>query len=266
MSTISTSTPSAVGGLSRRLLLAGAASAALSGARVARAFGEEGAFNPRMLITGKAKWKGKRKSAPARWSLELVGRTSAPARLSPTLVRADTPELLAEPFVVWAGSKAPAALTRSELGGLRRFIALGGIILVDEMNPQKGDFLAGATRQIARVLPQGSAIAIGPENVLFRSFYMLQKATGRVQKQTKLKAIVRGGAAQVIFSPNDLLGALARAAGGVQPFNVEPGGEPQREQAVRLAVNIAMYVLCSNYKDDQVHAPFLMRRRTAESP
>jgi len=26
-------------------------------------------------------------------------------------------------------------------------------------------------------------------------------------------------------------------------------------------VNIAMYVLCSNYKDDQVHAPFLMRRR-----
>ena len=24
---------------------------------------------------------------------------------------------------------------------------------------------------------------------------------------------------------------------------------------------LAMYVLCSNYKDDQVHAPFLMRRR-----
>ena len=34
----------------------------------------------------------------------------------------------------------------------------------------------------------------------------------------------------------------------------------QREHAIRLAVNIAMYVLCSNYKDDQVHAPFLMRR------
>jgi len=40
-----------------------------------------------------------------------------------------------------------------------------------------------------------------------------------------------------------------------------PNGDGQREHAVRLAVNIAMYVLCSNYKDDQVHAPFLMRRR-----
>ena len=26
-----------------------------------------------------------------------------------------------------------------------------------------------------------------------------------------------------------------------------------------------MYVLCSNYKDDQVHAPFLMRRRALTS-
>jgi hypothetical protein len=31
-------------------------------------------------------------------------------------------------------------------------------------------------------------------------------------------------------------------------------------------VNVAMYVLCSNYKDDQVHAPFLMRRRALSLP
>ena len=49
-------------------------------------------------------------------------------------------------------------------------------------------------------------------------------------------------------------------------LKVTPGGEIQREYAIRLAVNIAMYVLCSNYKDDQVHAPFLMRRRRAELP
>jgi hypothetical protein len=33
-----------------------------------------------------------------------------------------------------------------------------------------------------------------------------------------------------------------------------------------LAVNIAMYVLCSDYKDDQVHAPWLMRRRAQRRP
>ena len=55
-----------------------------------------------------------------------------------------------------------------------------------------------------------------------------------------------------------------RYAAGVRPLQVVPGGELQREHATRLAVNVAMYVLCSNYKDDQVHAPFLMRRRSSE--
>ena len=38
----------------------------------------------------------------------------------------------------------------------------------------------------------------------------------------------------------------------------------QRERVTRMAVNVAMYVLCSTYKDDQVHAPALMRRRSGE--
>jgi hypothetical protein len=45
-----------------------------------------------------------------------------------------------------------------------------------------------------------------------------------------------------------------------------PDGDVQREHAIRLAVNVAMYVLCSNYKDDQVHAAFLMRRRAIVGP
>jgi hypothetical protein len=65
----------------------------------------------------------------------------------------------------------------------------------------------------------------------------------------------------VIFASNDLGGALARGATGLWEAPVVPGGDLQREHAIRLAVNIAMYALCSNYKDDQVHAPFLMRRR-----
>jgi hypothetical protein len=241
----------------------GAVGSVLAAPSDAHAFGEEGAFNPRVLLTGKDEWQGRRRTAPARWSQEVVRRTSAPARLSPTSVRADDDELLAEPFAVWTGSVAPAPLTRSELYGLRRFFALGGVLLADEQDPQKGAFLAAAKNELKRVVPQGSPIAIGKENVLFRTFYLLERAGGRVNHKPKLEAIVRGGVVQVVFSPNDLLGALARGAGGVVPFEMDSG---QREQAVRLAVNVAMYVLCSNYKDDQVHAPFLMRRRAAENP
>jgi len=89
----------------------------------------------------------------------------------------------------------------------------------------------------------------------------LRRAEGRVAGPKTLDAIIRGGAAQVIFTSHDLGGALARGATGVWEMPVTPGGDAQREHAIRLAVNIAMYVLCSNYKDDQVHAPFLMRRR-----
>jgi hypothetical protein len=41
---------------------------------------------------------------------------------------------------------------------------------------------------------------------------------------------------------------------------VIPGGEPQREMAFRVGVNIVMYALTGNYKADQVHAPALLER------
>jgi hypothetical protein len=252
----------------RRQLCLGAAAlgVTLGVDRVARAFGDEGAFNPRILITGLAKWEGVRATAPARWSKELITRTSAPARQAPTTVRADDPALLAEPFAIWGGDSDPAPLTDKEVLGLRRFIALGGVLFVDEFAPEKGAFVRGTKRELARVVPEGAPVPIGTEHVVFHSFYLLTRAVGRVEGPAKLEAMVRAGAAQVIFSQHDLLGALARSAGDVSPLAVTPGGELQREHAIRLAVNIAMYVLCSNYKDDQVHAPFLMRRRGPERP
>lgn len=234
--------------------------------RLALAFGDEGAFNPRVLLTGVARLEGVRATGPARWATELVQRTSAPARLSPTTVRADDPQLLAEPFVVWGGDKDIPPLTPREVSGLQRFIALGGVLLVDDFAPESGGFGRAARRELARVIPDGAIVDIGPENVLFRSFYLLRRALGRVEGPAKLSAIVRSGMAQVIFSSHDLLGALSYGSGGAAQLSVVPGGEPQRERAIRLAVNIAMYVLCSNYKDDQVHAPFLMRKRAPEQP
>ena len=49
------------------------------------------------------------------------------------------------------------------------------------------------------------------------------------------------------------------------PWGSNPG-KLKGEYAVRLAVNLSMYVLCSNYKDDQVHAQALMRRRGRSVP
>jgi Domain of unknown function (DUF4159) len=258
--------------LKRRSLLRCAASSALAlglgplGARTARAFGEEGAFDPRPLITGRAVFEGVRATAPSRWSRELVNRTSAPARLSPAPVRADDAALLDEPFAYLLGDRELEPFTAREIEHLRKFFGGGGVLFVDDAAPEDGAFGRDARRELGRVFPDAAPIPIGPEHVIFRSFYFLRRAYGRVEGPPKLEAIVRGGAAQVIFSSHDLGGALAQGPTRLWSVPVTPNGDYQRERAIRLAVNIAMYVLCSNYKDDQVHAPFLMRRRAVENP
>lgn len=236
----------------------------LSLPRPARAFGDEGAFDARPLLAGGLKEPAS-PNAAARWALELVQRTSAPARMRTTPVRADDAALLRAPFATWSATKAGERLTAAEIANLRRYFALGGILLVDDPSPAEGGapsaFGEYAKREIARVLPDAAPIPLDPEHVLYRTFYLLRRAVGRVEGRKSAHAIVQSGKAQVIFLENDLGGALAKGPTGAWEQTVLPGGEAQREEAIRFAVNIAMYVLCSNYKDDQVHAPFLMRKR-----
>jgi hypothetical protein len=246
----------------RRAALLGAASFFAAAPR-ARAFGSSGAFQARLLSTGGSRFGGLRETAPARWGWELMRRTSAPARLGSLELAADAPGLLAEPFVIWAGSSDVAPLGPTELRGLERYLALGGALVVDDAEPGSGAFGRAARRELARVLPSSAPVALSPSHVLFKTYYILDRPVGRVLGEPSLDAIVRGGQAQVLFLGHDLLGALARTPSGSWALDVEPGGERQREYAARLAVNIAMYLLCSDYKDDQVHAPWLMRRRAS---
>jgi hypothetical protein len=231
--------------------------------RPARAFGDQGAFDLRPLIAGGTKGAAYA-SAPGRWAWELVQRTSAPAKLKPTSVRADDASIVESPVLYWSGRVAVTPLTSQEITGLRSFFSLGGTLIVDDAAASsEGDasaFGKGA-EELKRVLPDAAPIELAPEHVVYRSFYLVKRPEGRVRGKKSLNAIVRGGQAQIIFLSQDLGGALARTASGVYENAVLPGGEEQRERAIRLAVNLSMYVLCSNYKDDQVHAPFLMRRR-----
>jgi hypothetical protein len=259
--------------LGRRAFVAAGASVVLA-PRWARAFGQEGAFHPRLLTTGGKNAIGPRTTAPGRWAWELVRRTSAPARLVPGRVAADDPRLLADPFAIWAGDGEVAPLAGPEISGLRAFLDLGGVLVVDDADPAKGAFGRSARREIARVVPEAPLVRLvaraggelEKEHVIYKSYYLIDRPTGRVEGPPYVEAIVRGRDAQVLFLQHDLLGALARAAEGSWLLEVVPNGGEQREYAVRFAVNLAMYVLCSNYKDDQVHAQALMRRRGRSQP
>jgi hypothetical protein len=244
--------------LNRRSLLA--ALATLGTSPAARAFGQHGAFHPRVLSATSGDGRSVRASGPARWSWELIRRTSAPARLTVASVAADSTELLEEPFTLWSGARAVPPLSEPEIRGLRRYLTLGGVLFVDDSQPSTGEFGASARRELRRVLPESPVVRLPATHVLYKSYYLLDRPVGRVEGPAFLDAITDGKDLRVVLSAHDVLGALAQQNGGYA-LDVEPGGHVQRELAIRLAVNLAMYVLCLDYKDDQVHAEELMRRR-----
>lgn len=230
------------------------------------AMGQSGAFSARRLTTARLKGDPERDTALSRWGWELVRRTSAPARLSATVVAADAPELLDEPFVVWSGATDLPPLLPAERRGLEAFIRLGGVIVVDDSRPETGEFTRAAKRELRKVLPSVAISSIDSSHVIFRTFYLLSRAQGRIAGPERVEAMVRGSMVHVLFLSCDLLGALASKPEGPFLFATEPNTSESRERALRFAVNLAMYMLCSDYKDDQVHAPWLMRRRAKLSP
>src|SRR5271166_5277218 len=64
----------------------------------------------------------------------------------------------------------------------------------------------------------------------------------------------------VVVGADDWAAAWAVDGQGRPAFAVVPGGEPQREMAMRFGVNLVMYVLTGNYKSDQVHVPAILER------
>jgi hypothetical protein len=244
------------------LLALGASVGAAVVTTPAHAFGDSGAFHPRLLRTRDDEDVAAVKQALGRWSYELTARTSAPARLAVDVVDPSSLELLNEPLLVWAGEREPASLSKLAVRRLREFLGLGGTLIVDGRGASAGAFVAGVKTELGRVVPEAAPVVLPKSHVLFKSFYLLSGPVGRAPVSGVVEGYALGKSTQILVFQCDLLGALTPGPGGQGfAFPVTPGGSGQREQAIRFAVNLGMYVLCSDYKDDQVHAPFLMRRR-----
>jgi hypothetical protein len=107
-------------------------------------------------------------------------------------------------------------------------------------------------------------VPIPPDHVLTKSFYLLHEFPGRWNSgQVWVEPAedrVNDGVSSVIVGGNDWAGAWAVDAEGHPEYAVVPGGERQREMAMRFGVNLVMYVLTGNYKSDQVHVPAILER------
>jgi hypothetical protein len=179
----------------------------------------------------------------------------------------DVGELHRHPLLYFAGDRAFALPSDDDLGRLRRHLTMGGMLLIDSAEGRAGGGFDQSVRaMLAHLLPSSPLGRLADDHVLYRSFYLLRVPAGRVLALPYLEAVLIGGRAAVVYSQNDLGGAWARDRYGQWQYDVVPGGELQREQTFRLGVNLAMYALCLDYKSDQVHVPFIMRRRSWQVP
>lgn len=243
--------------LSRRQLLG---LPLLFAAAKARAFGEQA-----RLTFAQVRHAGRWDPRPdglSRLAWEIEKRTSIETSPIVKPMGLADPDLFFYPFAVLSSDGAFPQPADNEIAELRRYLSYGGFLLIDDASATRGGpFEQSAKQLVSRTVPGAQLSRISRDHVIYKSFYLLDGPAGRVASTPDLEGIELGGRIAVLYSGNDLVGALARDSLGSWEFEVQPGGELQREKCVRLGVNIAMYALCLDYKEDQVHIPFIMKRR-----
>ncbi|MFP2963451.1 DUF4159 domain-containing protein [Myxococcus sp. 1LA] len=246
--------------LTRRNLLLGTAALAPLLSRRAHAFGEKNRFIP-AVARHKGRWDT-RLSGLRRIAWELQRRTSVEVVPDARPFPLSSPDLFEYPFLYFGGEGEFPPLEEAEVDNLRRYLTYGGFMLADANDASDGaGFDASFRREMARVLPQSPLGDVPSKHVVFKSFFLLDAAPGRVLNKPQLMGCNLGKRTAVLYSQNDLAGAWSRNESGDYEFDVSPGGEPQRELAVRLGINVCMYALCLDYKDDAVHLPLILNKR-----
>ena len=119
----------------------------------------------------------------------------------------------------------------------------------------------GSERSAIFPSPAKGLEIVPTDHVVYKSFYLLDRPLGRLAIAPAIEAVIRDGRIVAAYVANDLGGAWARDDFGNYDFTCEPGGERQRELSFRMGVNFVMYAICLDYKADQVHVPFIMKRR-----
>jgi len=272
------------------LLLAFASGAFAAPAAAPRANAEQGkdlesALDTRLayVVTGDAETDNMSKAGLFGLGLELRARTAyEPA--PPVGVNIESDDLSFYPLLYWPMHAAEKDLSAKAVAKIDQFMREGGTILFDTRDSPISGLASGSSPgeiTLRRLLSKLDIPPLAPapqDHVLTRTFYLLKEFPGRwAGGQVWVEALppqdpnrppdgapvaARGGdgVSPIIMGGNDWAAAWARDEMGNPLAAVVPGGEQQREMAIRFGINIVIYAMTGNYKTDQVHVPALLER------
>ncbi len=178
------------------------------------------------------------------------------------------------PMIYWPVTPAPPMLSENVIAKVDTFARNGGTIVFDTRErrwvgatPGLGSSPGPATWGLRRLLDRLDVpplTPVPPEHVLTRAFYLIQEFPGRWTGGRvwveRYAGGVNDGVSGYVIGDHDWAAAWAIDDLGRPLAAVVPGGERQREMALRFGVNLVMYTLTGNYKADQVHVPAILER------
>ncbi len=202
-------------------------------------------------------------------SFTLFNRSSVePAE--PHSVNPEADALSVYPILFLSLPNNPEPLSAAAIANLNTYMRNGGALFIDT---RQGSTIGGGNSfdGLNALLPGLDTPALAPvpeDHVLTRSFYLLDGFPGRyTNRRLWMEASGaanaedrRGdGVSRLFVGDADYLAAWAIDERGRPLYSVD-GGDQQREMARRFGVNLVIYVLTGNYKEDQVHIPALLER------
>jgi hypothetical protein len=250
-------------------------------ARADDAFDKKAALDTRLayVVTGIADVDAMSKAGLYGLGLILKTRTSYEPE-EPMGVDIAKDDLSFFPLLYWPMDPREKDLSPQALSKISDYMRNGGTVLFDTR-----DLTLGATRgaqspgeqtlrRLTGKLDLPPLQPVPSDHVLTKSFYLLQDFPGRWDGgKVWVEALpppdpdrgpepARGGddVSPVIIGGNDWAAAWAVDDKGRPLVDVSPGGDEQREMAIRFGVNVVMYALTGNYKTDSVHASALLER------
>lgn len=179
------------------------------------------------------------------------------------------------PFLYWPMTESASPLSSTAARNLQNYMNTGGLVVFDTRDQQFSTGEPGANqnhstlgtrklRQLTQSIQIPELMRVPDKHILTKAFYLLDRFPGRfdggdvwVEKEPNPH---HDNVTSVIIGSNDWAAAWSLDPSDTSRFDISPGGERQREMALRFGINLTMVSLAGNYKADQVHIPYILER------
>jgi len=171
------------------------------------------------------------------------------------------------PMIYYAVPRNAKPFSAAAAAKVNAYLRSGGAFIVDTRDAAPG---RDVSANLGTLLAGIDAPPLQPApatHVLTKSYYLIKSFPGRLNGRLWIEGgsvdrdTRRGdGVSGLFIGGSDWAGAWAIDSNTGKPLLSMEGGDPARELAYRFGINLVMYILTGNYKEDQVHVPDLLER------